>query len=80
MRPIDQLVTILKNIIHAPSDHDILEDFEDFAIKYSLEETCNMLLQVVTEFRDAFYLESNLIDKAINSSHFVRKREAAMQS
>ena len=57
-----------------------MEDFEDFAIKHSLQETCNMLLQVVSESRDALYLESNLVDKAIHSSHRVKQREAAIQS
>lgn len=65
-------MTILKNIVHAPSDKDILEDFEDFVTKYSLQETCNMLLQIVVEFKDAYYLECNLVDKAIHSSHRVK--------
>lgn len=56
----------------------ILEDFEDFAIKHSLEETCNMLVQIVAEFRDAQYLESVIVDRAITASHAVKHREAAI--
>ena len=46
MRPVDQLVSILKSLVERTStpDNFTLDEFEEFAIKYSLQEACNMLI------------------------------------
>ncbi len=49
VRPIDQLLAILKLTASAQQKDYTLDDFEDFAVKYTLGETCSMLVQVLSE-------------------------------
>lgn len=44
MRPIDQLVGVLKSIVSQPGSKFDLTDFDDFMIKNTVLETCTMLL------------------------------------
>ena len=67
-------------MLNANQDIPLLEDFEDFAIKYPFEEVCCMLVQIVSDARSGFYLNSAKIGKAIIASHKTRVREQAIQS
>ena len=44
LRPVDILAQIVKAIVCSPKDTFSLDDFEDFAEKYPLQEVCNMLV------------------------------------
>lgn len=76
MRPIDQLVSILKSMVY--SAKLTLDDFEDFADKFSMEETCSMLAQIAADARDGLYLSSSNLDKAIKASGKLRQQERAI--
>jgi hypothetical protein len=55
MRPIDKLFNILVNISESNQQQAGLhDDFLDFASMYSMEETCTMLIQIVSD-RQATY-------------------------
>ncbi len=49
LRPIDQLVSLLKQIVQGNPDYYSLEYFEDFSAKFALEEVCSMLVQIVSD-------------------------------
>lgn len=60
MRPIDQLIAILKSVVKCTTPK--LDDFEDFCSKYPVEEVLNMLVQIVAEGNEAHYLISEKVD------------------
>ena len=44
MRPIDQLIGILESM----NDNFDIDIFNSFVMKYSIEETCAMLIQIIS--------------------------------
>jgi hypothetical protein len=49
MRPIDQLLGILETIQTLQNGAFDLDQFNSFIMKYSIEEVCCMLIQVISE-------------------------------
>jgi hypothetical protein len=47
LRPIDMLANILKNI--DVNSNFIVEEFEEFASKFTIQEVCNMLVQIISD-------------------------------
>ena len=65
LRPIDILAQIIKATANSPLDTFSLDDFEDFAEKFPLQEVCNMLAQIVSDGTDAHYVHSKKIEQSI---------------
>jgi len=50
LRPIDKLFNILTNISQSNKQQaGLYDDFLDFATVYSMEETCTMLIQILSD-------------------------------
>ena len=47
LRPIDMLANILKNI--DVNSNFIVEEFEEFASKFTIQQVCNMLVQIISD-------------------------------
>ena len=65
IRPIDMLAHIVKNISQSPHDQYTLEILEGFIDKYTLLETCSMLVQIVVDAKDAAYMYSRRFEQAM---------------
>ena len=60
------LANILKNI--DVNSNFIVEEFEEFASKFTIQEVCNMLVQIISDGQDAEYISSAKINQAIKAS------------
>lgn len=78
VRPVDHLYSILKQLAKSPRENYSLDDFEDFACKYPLEEVCCMLVQILTDGEDARYLVSKQIEASILHAQQFKKKEYAL--
>jgi hypothetical protein len=68
MRPIDQLLGILETIQTLQNGAFDLDQFNSFIMKYSIEEVCCMLIQVISEQSQSKYLSSIKFNKEIQEN------------
>lgn len=48
IRPVDQLFAILRSLASSTMTNFTVDEFEEFVVKFGIEETCNMLVQIVS--------------------------------
>ena len=60
LRPVDMLANVLKNV--EVNSNSIVEEFEEFIGKFTIQEVCNMLVQIISDGSDTEYISSVKID------------------
>ena len=66
LRPVDMLANVLKNV--EVNSNSIVEEFEEFIGKFTIQEVCNMLVQIISDGSDTEYISSVKIDQASGAS------------
>ena len=62
MRPIDKLYNFLEHFKQSDRQDPLLyEEFENFAQLYTLEETCVMLLQIITDSQETYLVSQKML-------------------
>lgn len=74
LRPIDQLAQILVATAGQPPENYSVNEFEAFARKYTLEELCCMLVQIISEQQRGRYYYSRKVHQAITLARQSERR------
>mmetsp|Transcript_11796 Transcript_11796/g.18107 ORF Transcript_11796/g.18107 Transcript_11796/m.18107 type:complete len:138 (+) Transcript_11796:1880-2293(+) len=74
LTPLDQLILILKHMTESKLDDPAnFNELEEFITKYSLQETCSFLVQIISDERNGVYKVAQKMQSSLRESRALRK-------